>query len=149
MIVKEISFEEILPSWKCLWPNRTSAIEPVSAIDLTGGYDMTLMAAQPYFWGVFSEQDAAPIGVVSGFQTSPQYFRSRGIWVQKEHQNKGLGAILLQAVENKALSLNCSYLWTMPRVTSWSFYRNNNFEILRKVDNFEFGPHYIAVKKLA
>lgn len=149
MIVREISFEQILPSWsQYLWPNRSSAIEPVSAIGLNGEYDMTLMWSQPYFWGVFLSEATAPAGVISGYQTSPRYFRSRGIWVQTEHRKNGIGSELLRVIEHKALTLNCDYVWTMPRVTSWPFYEKNHFEILHTIDKFEFGPHYIAVKNI-
>lgn len=147
--VKEISFEEITPFWsERLWPQRESPIEPVSAIDLDGRYNMTLMSATPYFWGFFQENMRMPLGVISGFKTSPDHFRSRGIWVSDAVRNQGIGQKLLQAVEAKALTENCGFVWSMPRKISWYFYHKNHFEILKEIDTFEFGPHYLAIKTL-
>lgn len=147
--IKIISFSEILVPWsQNLWPNRQSPIEPVSAIDLSGGYNLDLMAAKPVFWGAFTEDQSEVIGVVSGFKTSTTYFRSRGIWVSPHHRRKGVGAQLIKAVEAQAQEESCPYIWSMPRQISWPFYKMNGFEIINSVDKFEFGPHYIAVKEL-
>lgn len=150
MFIREISFAEISEIWRSnLWPDRKSVIEPVSAINLQGDYDMSFMSSVPFFWGAFVDENSnSPVGVVSGFQTEPSYFRSRGIWVHPEHRRQGVGSILLEQVFNQATSLKCQYVWTMPRVALWSFYERNGFRVSSKTDKFEFGPHYLAVKHL-
>lgn len=150
MLIREISFAEISEVWRTdLWPDRKSAIEPVSAINLRGDYDMSFMSSVPYFWGAFADFNSkSPVGVVSGFQTEPSYFRSRGIWVHPAHRRQGVGSLLLEQVVNQATSLKCQYVWTMPRVSSWSFYERNGFRVSAKTEKFEFGPHYLAVKPL-
>jgi len=147
-MIEAIDFMTILPIWQQeLWPGRESTIEPLSAIDVDSGYNMKLMEAEPFFWGAFSNSRQL-IGVVSGFQTSDTHFRSRGLWVAKDQRNQGLGKQLIQTVEKQAVRRQCHILWTMPRQSSWEFYRRVGFQVLKEISQFEFGPHYIATKKL-
>lgn len=150
MLIKEISFSEISEVWSLyLWPDRKSPIEPVSAITLQGSYDMSLMSSIPFFWGAFADPGSNNlIGVVSGFQTDETHFRSRGIWVHSEYRNQGLGSLLLGQVFKRAEDLKCDHVWTMPRVSAWPFYKKNGFRISSETNEFEFGPHYLAVKKI-
>jgi GNAT superfamily N-acetyltransferase len=144
---KEINFDVIEAVWRNnLWPGRKSKIEPISIIDHQGKFDKKILEYKPYFWGMYHDKEL--IGVISGMQTSEQHFRSRGIWVNENFRKLHVGSKLMNAVIEKSKELNCFILWSMPRCESWEFYEKNGFHIEKKLENFEFGPHYIAVKLL-
>jgi GNAT superfamily N-acetyltransferase len=146
--LKEISFDDLLPSWKShLWPKRKSKIESQSIINHLGHLDHSVLQYQPYFWGVF--HDDKIVGVISGMKTSPVFFRSRGLWVHEEFRELGLATELLRSVELRAKENGCKTLWSMPRCRSWGFYERIGFKIQFKLENYEFGPHYIAYKSLS
>jgi GNAT superfamily N-acetyltransferase len=145
--VKEINFDQIREIWHLrLWPERKSKIEPVSIINHLGKLDSRIKKNHPFFWGILKNNEI--VGVVSGVQTSATHFRSRGIWVKEDCRGLKYGSFLLQAVFERALSLNCTIVWSMPRCQSWEFYEKNGFIIQEKIDTYEFGPHYLACKLL-
>jgi GNAT superfamily N-acetyltransferase len=142
------TFEEILPIWRNqLWPGRQSAIEPVSIIDPEGRLTLKPGELEPVFFQVWDERNEI-IGVNSGFRTSANLFRSRGIWVKPEYRRQGIGLILMHAVENHARSCGCKVLWSMPRESAFGFYRRLGFEVTGGTDTYEFGPHFLAQKKI-
>ena len=59
MLTTKISFDTILPIWRDkLWPNRESAIEPISAMTwpfegAPDPIDMSIFDYEPTFWGVY------------------------------------------------------------------------------------------------
>lgn len=137
-----ISFEEILPVWsKYLWPNRKSPIKPLSSIKYLGGYDMAIYNNKPTFIGLFA--DTTLIGVNSGFLTSPNYYRVRGIYIFPEYRGKNLSELIFSALDKIALDEGAKYVWSMPRKSALSVYLRHGF--LRTSDWFEegveFGPN--------
>lgn len=157
-MIKEITFEEILPFWKDkLWPNRCSAIEPVSAIQYDGKIDMSIMERKPTFFGYFIGDKL--VGVNSGFKTKDEVisftdaehalYRSRGIFVDPLYRGHGIAERLLQAVEDQAKKEGCFILWTMPRQSAFHVYEKFGFERTSEwSDAHEFGPNCFAVKFL-
>lgn len=152
MKIRPITFEQILPFWQNhLWPGRQSVIEPTSAIQFLGGYDMSLMSVQPYFYSIGVEKDGQEqvVGVTSGFKCSESHFRLRGTWIAPQARGRGCGRQLVEAVENKARQSGCQILWTLARKDSAEFYGKLNFQIAAETNEFEFGPHYFMAKNLA
>ncbi|MCB0362188.1 MAG: GNAT family N-acetyltransferase [Bdellovibrionales bacterium] len=151
--LREISFAQILPVWsQRLWPGRKSEIEPASIIDHTGRLSLDLRALNPiFFWGAFDSGDTSggPLGVISGFPTSGQHFRCRGLWVDPLMRDLGIGSSLVQKSEEAAQSLNRSVLWTMPRLSALPFYLKYGFKEQKWVSDFEFGPHALVEKTLS
>lgn len=146
-ILKEIGFEDIQPVWsEFLWKGRMSEIEPVSVIDHEGNYDLNIKKYPPQFWAIYHESKI--VGVNSGIQTSTNFYRSRGIWVHENHRQLDLGSRLLNVVFEKTKALKCRTMWSMPRVATWGFYQKNGFMIYKETDRFEFGPHYLAFRKI-
>lgn len=146
--VLEISFQNIEPIWKNqLWPERTSKIEPTSWINHQGKIDLKLSLGSPTFFGVFKERSNL-VGVVSGFKTSPEHYRSRGLWVHPDHRGHGLGILLMNRLTAQARIENSSVLWTMPRHSAWGFYKTFGFINSGLVTEFEYGPHFLAELEL-
>lgn len=146
--IQEITYHEVLPIWQMqLWPGRESPIEPVSAIDEFGNIDPELMHTKPNFLGCYNSSGGL-VGVVSGFPTSTQAFRSRGLWVEETHRKLGIGAALIKHIQTTALGLGYQYLWTMARHSSLAFYQKVDFVPTRELHQYEFGPHFICIKKL-
>ncbi len=138
-------FSQILDVWKIhLWPDRKSEIEPISLIDENGMINADIRDAAVFFWRIVNVENNQTIGCVSSCQTSPTSMRSRGLWIQPDYRNMGLAKTLMSAIFEKALSLKCLKVWTMPRFSSWPFYQKIGFISRQRVDNFEYGPHYLA-----
>jgi GNAT superfamily N-acetyltransferase len=143
----EITFDEILPVWRDkLWPGRESEIEPVSAIDENGLINMELMKAVPVF--IACKEVEKIVGVVSGFKTTGNKFRSRGLWVSDSVRGQGIGQELLLELGKAAQKQGCSLLWTMARSDAFPFYEKSGFIKKAVVTQYEFGPHIICEKKL-
>jgi GNAT superfamily N-acetyltransferase len=157
MILEETSFEEILPFWQLLWPGRKSPIEPASSMLYLGGYDVSIKTRyQPRFFAVklYRETDDGwityPVGVNSGHQTSETHYRSRGIWVDPSLKLRGMGRMLIDAVEKAARQAGCSTLWSIPRQSAMPFYKRCGFMPTSYYfkDDMEFGPNCYAMKAL-
>lgn len=131
-MIKKISFEEILPIWQTkLWPNRASAIEPMSA--MTWPYEgdpqpinMSIFEFEPVFWGVYL--DDTLVGVNSGHRTTDLQYRSRGIWVDPSYRMHGVSQQLFAMTEQQALIEGCEMIWSIPRKTALKAYTKFGFE---------------------
>lgn len=143
--ITHINFSEILPVWRDqLWPGRESKIEPQSAIDEDGSINMELMKAIPVFLAC-KDQDKI-VGVVSGYKTSNEKFRSRGLWVSPDLRGQGLGYALIDELKKEATLAGCRAIWTMARFDAWPFYQKAGFQKKSETDKYEFGPHIICEK---
>lgn len=145
--VVETDFNEIYPFWrKQLWPQRLSAIEPVSWIDVNGQINAQLQFCQPFFWKACCQDNI--IGVISGYLTSPGQFRSRGIWVDDSYRRQNVGRALMEEIFKRGRELGAQSVWSMPRSTAREFYLKMGFEMRRSLDAYEYGPHYLALRSL-
>ena len=142
-------FEEILPSWRDhLWPERQSPIEPISWLNHRAEVDSSVPShAEPIFF-VMKDLHGKTCAVVSGHKTDPFMFRSRGLWVHPDWREKGVGTVIMRALENEARSLGSKVIWTMPRQSAAHFYEKNGFSLEKQIEGFEFGPHWLALKSL-
>ena len=142
--IETCTFNEIKEIWsEELWPMRKSAIEPVSWMDMNGHICNEYADVRPHFWCIRDSQ-GKPIAVISGHETPPFGFRSRGLWVSVNYRRQGHATKLMQHLVTWATQLKYSQVWTLPRITSWSFYKSLGFQIIRKSEDYEFGPHYFA-----
>lgn len=126
-MIRPITWHQIRKIWHTrLWPERTSAIEPTSAMLYLEGYDMKNMSFTPSFFGYFVDRKL--IGVNSGHLCSDNTYRSRGLWVDNDHRGHGYGKDLLQATIDQAKKESADSIWSFPRKTSWSTYRAVGFK---------------------
>lgn len=148
-LIQQCSFEDVLPYWReKLWPGRVSAIEPASIIGPSGDLNLRMEILKPQFFCARSNEDGRIIGVNSGFLTSQELFRSRGLWVAEEHRKAGVGSALVQALEFPAHTLGARRLWTMPRLSAQGFYLRQDFRVEGQTDRYEFGPHLLMFKTI-
>jgi len=151
MQTKRITFNDILPVWSAqLWPNRTSAIEEVSAMTwpFEGDpplIDMGIFEYAPTFWGVYL--DGKLIGVNSGHRTTPDQYRSRGIWVDSSHRSRGVAQVLFTMTEHQSMIEGCEMIWSIPRKTALSSYTKFGFETVGGYIETETSDANIYVKK--
>jgi len=118
---------------------------------LGGGYDIKIhQSYAAYFWGLFDEDQI--VGVINGHQTSQDSFRSRGIYVSEDYRGKGCATRLINKTEEQGRKLGCKIIWSAPRKSTLSIFKNCGFETvsgpLYDKDGFEFGPNYYVSKKL-
>lgn len=127
-MIKEISWEEIEYIWKnYLWPNRTSPIEPNSAMNFLSGYSNHNMTTIPNFLGYYENNEL--VGVNSGHLCSDNSFRSRGLYVKEKYRGKSIGIQLLLKTIEIAKLYDSNLIWSFPRKTSWRTYQNAGFKL--------------------
>lgn len=149
MILREISFDEILPIWKYyLWPERTTTIQPMSSMLFLGETDIKIYDKyKARFCAV--EHQGQIIGVNSCHQSGPDHMRSRGIYVDPKFRRHGVSKLLFDFVKKYAAESECELIWSLPRLSALPAYLGNGFEICGEVINYgvEYGPNvYVALR---
>ena len=126
-MIKEITFEEILPIWKeKLWPGRLSPIETHSAmLHLYTEYSMDNFQLPVWYLGCYENNQL--IGVNSGHMCADGTARSRGLWVSPESRGKGHGKQLLLTTIDGAKEHKATSIWSFPRKSSWPTYHSAGF----------------------
>lgn len=129
-MIIELDWKKIYSIWaNHLWPNRSSPIEPVSAMCLLNGYDMTNMASIPMFYGYIINDSI--VAVNSGHACPNQNnYRSRGLWVDPNYRGRGIAQQLLTATIEQGLQEGYTKIWSYPRQTSWTTYRAVGFKLV-------------------
>lgn len=148
MILKKITFEDILPFWsEKLWLNRKSPIKPMSSMTFWRDYDMEIYNKYcATFWGVYDS--GSIVGVNSGHRTSDVHYRSRGIWVDPNLRGKGIAQILFSGLEEQARQEGCKLAWSIPRKSAMKAYTNYGFIQVSEYfdEGMEFGPNaYVSL----
>lgn len=79
----------------------------------------------------------------------PNCFQLRGLFVDKEFQNNGIGKTIVNFVENRLRDSGVNYLWMNARESAVLFYLKLNYSNskISYVIN-EIGLHYLMYKKL-
>lgn len=143
MKIERSNFSVVKKIWQeKLWPERISPIEPISYINSQGKIDVSLQLGKPAFF--VARESELILGVISGYKTAKNEFRSRGIWVDEVYRKLGIGQQLMNQIILQAQSENCQCLWTMPRLSAQNFYLKLGFKEICKVTEYEYGPHIIA-----
>jgi GNAT superfamily N-acetyltransferase len=146
LILQRISFAEVYPIWRDhLWPGRKSEIKPVSPVGPDLKYAGEIARSAPHFWGLVGPNGLL-VGIISGYRTSPETFRSRGLYIEEHYRCRGLSRRLLSAVCAEAKTHGCKQVWSFPRHSAWPAY--SAFGFWRASDWFErgmeFGPNCLA-----
>lgn len=127
-MIEEITWPEILDIWSTkLWPNRVSPIQTNSAMCYLQGHAMFNKQTKPIFLAY--KINGNIVGVNSGHATDNNSYRSRGLWVNPDFRNQGIGKKLLLATIDQAVNENSSMIWSLPRQTSWNTYKAAGFEL--------------------
>ncbi len=129
MIIKQIDFNTILLVWKnYLWPYRISPIETHSAMMYqSDSISMENFNLPVWFLGAF--KDDKLVGVNSGHLCSDGTARSRGLWVNPNYRNQGIGKSLLIKTTEQARHYNATAIWSFPRFSSKKTYEAAGFTI--------------------
>lgn len=131
-MIETISYNECLTVWEQkLWPGRRG-IGTISAMlyapeQLEYKIDLTNLQFAATFFGLFD--DGKLIGVNSGHKCADGSYRSRGLWVEPEFRGNGNGVKLLAATVQQAVTEDCSFIWSYPRLTSKKTYEAAGFTI--------------------
>lgn len=128
-MIKPINFEIILPIWESkLWPTRISKIETHSAmLYQSNERDMVNFSLPVWYLGAYI--DNSIVGVNSGHMCSDGMARSRGLWVDSNHRNKGIGQLLLSMTKDIAKQHDAKSIWSFPRFSSKNTYESVGFKI--------------------
>lgn len=127
-MITEISFFEIYGIWRYyLWSDRISTIETNSAMNFLGGYDSANMSYTPHFFAYIV--DSQIVGVNSGHHCSDNSYRSRGLYVLENYRRQGIGVKLLKHTIEQGRKEFCDYVWSYPKQSSWTAYKNAGFTL--------------------
>jgi Acetyltransferase (GNAT) family len=149
LYVRELSWEEISQVWEtCLWPQRTTAIRPMSSMCFMGGFDLSIYDRfRPWFCGLFINSNL--VGVISCHKSALTEMRLRGIWMDEQWRNRGLSDHLFAFVDETAIGEDCDYIWSFPRLSTWPVHAKAGYEMVSgPIENGDFGPNVYAVKRL-
>lgn len=139
-MIKEITFDEILPIWRdYLWPSRTSDITPTSAMHYMEGYDLINMSYTPTFFAYIINGEIA--GVNSGHMCMNGRYRSRGLYVFERFRGKNIGTELLIATIEQARLEGANLCWSYPKDTSWKTYAKAGFKLDSEFEDSENGKN--------
>ena len=146
-MIVEIDFDTILPIWRdYLWPKRESPIEPTSAMNFMGGYDLKNMCSLPTFFAYMIDGEIA--GVNSGHMCKDNDYRSRGLYVFEKFRGKGIGAELLKATIERAKEEGAALCWSYPKDTSWNTYAKAGFVLVSDFEISENGNNAYCMVRL-
>lgn len=145
LLVGPATWEEVFPVWRDkLWPGRKSKIEPTSAMQYLGGYDMHNQQFVPAFFSLRTND--CIVAVNSVVMCADGSARSRGLWVDPELRNKGYARIVLENSVMQARDWGATHIWTVPRKSALPAYQSVGF--IQTSDWFddgvEFGPNCYA-----
>ena len=118
-MIREITFSKIKLYWDAyLWRERLNEGIYVDQVNFEGPLEwVTYEVLEPKFIAYYDRNKI--VGVESGYKTSDDYFRVRGLWVNKRYRGQGIATKLIQYFEDRA---DCKYIWSMPRESALPFY---------------------------
>jgi GNAT superfamily N-acetyltransferase len=125
MNIKKVSYEDILPLWKKLWPNST--IHKQSSMMYLGGNDTRIYDLyNPSYFGLVINNNI--IGCMSGHRSTREYYRIRGLYLLEEYRGKKLSKYLFDKSEEQALQENCNFIWSYPKHSAIHAYEKAGYE---------------------
>lgn len=146
-MIVQIDFSTILQYWsRYLWPERHSRIEPTSAMNYLKGYDLKNLDFEPTFLAFLVDDKIA--GVNSGHRCFDGGYRSRGLYVMPEHRGRGIAVQLLLETVNQGIKERCSYVWSYPKLNSWSTYQKAGFILSSNFEQSELGLNAYCKKDI-
>ena len=115
---------------------------------LGGGYDLSIHERyRPFFLGAFTTNGDL-VGAISGHRTSPDSFRSRGLFVAPGYRGLGIAHELLFEVCCLAWSEGSNLVWTYPRQSAWPVYHKFGFNLRSDWISDGYGCNAYAVKSI-
>lgn len=92
-------------------------------------------------------ENNTPVATARLFKKDGKYFAGR-ICVLKEHRGKNIGALMMEALENKVKEHGCNYLYLSAQVRVSEFYKKIGYETCSEEYLDEFCPHILMRKAL-
>jgi len=146
-MITETDWYTIKYIWKhYLWPIRSSAIEPHSAMLLDGTYDIKNFDNKATF--LVYHENGSIAGCNSGHLCSDNTYRSRGLYVFPEYRKKGIGKELLKSTINIGIEQQANLIWSYPRYESWSTYSSAGFTLAGQWEKSETGINTYCILKV-
>lgn len=147
--IDTLEFKYIKDIWDHqLWVGRDN--KPVSSMTFDGNYEMKVYDhtwSRPSFFAYFV--DHFPVAVNSGHRVSETEYRSRGLWVDPKHRNKGIATVLLAKTIQQARMEGCRMIWSLPREQALNTYLRAGFvQDERPEQDLDFAKNYYVYKNL-
>lgn len=137
-MIEVATFEIVSDIWKNkLWPNRTSTIDTHSAMLISGEYELKNYNYPATFF-VYKINDTI-VGCNSGHQCCDGSYRSRGLYVFPDYRKQGIGKKLLDVTIEQGNKEKSTFVWSYPRLESWSTYKAAGFRLVSEWTESETG----------
>lgn len=148
MIVKEITYSEILPCWKKLWTREK--YDPFVKMRYKNISCKVIQNPKVTFFGLIDNQEI--VGCNSGFINNiieeKVYYRSRGLYIDEKYRCKGYSKLLLNATFNQAKLENADYCWSLPKKSALNAYTSVGFIQTSEFSDWEFGKNCYVLYKI-
>ena len=148
MIVKEITYSEILPCWKKLWTREK--YDPFVKMCYKNISCEVIQNPKVTFFGLIDNQEI--IGCNSGFINNiieeKVYYRSRGLYIDAKYRGKGYSKLLLNSTFNQAKLENADYCWSLPKKSALKAYTSVGFIQTSKFSDWELGENCYVLYKI-
>lgn len=132
-MIKDVTYEEVIPLWNKLWEQRVSPIEPVSAMRLPTKEELAIDPSircyhddidSATFLGIY---DGKRLVAVNSFHRVGGMSRSRGLYVEPEYRGQGYGYHLLRETWRRCV---VKPLWSYPKYEALHVYVNAGFRVV-------------------
>ena len=122
------NFEECSKIWTTdLWPNSNLGNKPLSSTKIEGNFDKK-RAKETIKYYTYKIQDKI-VGTMSGYVSTENYYRQRGLWVHSDYRNMGLMKVLVDQISvPRALEYECKYVWSIIRLSLLPIYKTAGFQ---------------------
>lgn len=133
-MIKVISYADCLVLWNLLWKDRKTPIEGVSYMkfpskeirnlgELKHEYSSSDKLSEPTFLGYYEKCELVGVNSLHEVEGTT---RSRGLFVQPLHRNKGIAVALLIETINRS---STKFVWSYPKKEALNTYLRAGFNI--------------------
>ena len=148
MIVKEITYSDILPCWKKLWAREK--YDPFVKMCYKNISCKVIQKPKVTFFGLIDNEEI--VGCNSGFINNiieeKVYYRSRGLYIDSKYRGKGYSKLLLNSTFNQAKLENADYCWSLPKKSALKAYTSIGFIQTSEFSDWEFGENCYVLYKI-
>ena len=145
-MICEIDFKSAQTIWsQGLWKDSVVWKKKYSKKEINNNFDNYLAQLTISYWVYKDGEDV--VGINSGYVSTKNYFRSRGLWVSYKYRGQGIYKLLLDKAIEKSVRYKCKYIWSYPRKESLFAYEKVGFKKQGGFIKDTFGLNCMVIKE--
>ena len=127
-----------------LWKDSVVWKKKYSKKEINNKFDNYLAQLTISYWAYKDEEDI--VGINSGYVSTKNYYRSRGLWVSYKYRGQGISKLLLEKAVGESIRFKCKYIWSYPRKESLFAYEKVGFKKQGEFIKDTFGLNCVVMK---